>query len=194
MAPRFNLGKWIGIRGKPSRDSACASLNPPTVEWLLQHRDQTKAQTIGDTPLASLYRMFEFIVTENTTGLRGEIQSFFNHSSWPVSTIPDPNDADPDRYAILSVIPQFLVLAFNRLIEKGLPRGSPPILSNEDIDELRSRPVVLEELPPWTARVTKLDKTLVIPDMDGKTPREEERSPHFLNLNIIAAAPHVLFG
>src|SRR5215469_5296298 len=97
-------------------------------------------------------------------------------------------------HAILTVIPHFLVLAFNRLIEKGLPRGSPAILSNEDIEELRSRPVVLEELPLWTACVAKLDESLVIPDMDGETPHEEERSPHFLNMNIIAAAPHVLFG
>jgi hypothetical protein len=137
--------------------------------------------------------MFEFIVTSNTIGLRNEIESFFNHSSWAVSAIPDPNDADPVRYAILSVIPHYLVMAFNRLIERGLPRDSPAILSDEDLEELQSRPVVLEELPPWTASVAKLNETLVIPDIDNETPREEERSPLFLNMNIIAAAPHVLF-
>ena len=48
-------------------------------------------------------------------------------------------------------------------------------------------------LPPWTASVAKLDETLLIPDINNETPGEEERSPHFLNMNIIAAAPHVLF-
>jgi len=195
--------KWIGNRRKTSSDSTYAPapvaatieppLEPPTVKWLLQHRDQNKAQTIGDTPLASLYRMFEFIVTANTIGLRNEIESFFNHPSWAVSAIPDPNDADPARYAILSVIPHFLMMAFNRLIERGLPRGSPAILSDEDSEEMQSQQVVLEELPPWTARVAKLSETLVIPDVNNETPPEEDRSRHFLNMNIISAEPHVLF-
>ena len=137
--------------------------------------------------------MFEFIVTANTIGLRNEIESFFNHPSWAVSSIPDPNDADPARYAILSVIPHFLMIAFNRLIERGLPRGSPAILSDEDLEEMQSQQVVLEELPPWTARVAKLSKTLVIPDVNDETPPKEDRSRHFLNMNIISAEPHILF-
>ena len=137
--------------------------------------------------------MFEFIVTANTIGLRNEIESFFNHPSWAVSAILDPNDADPARYAILSVIPHFLMMAFNRLIERGLPRGSPAILSDEDLEEMQSQQVVLEELPPWTARVAKLSETLVIPDVNNETPPEEDRSRHFLNMNIISAEPHVLF-
>jgi hypothetical protein len=58
MAPRFSLRKWIGNRRKCSNDSASAAksviaatqqpLNPPTVGWLLQHRDRKEAQTIGD--------------------------------------------------------------------------------------------------------------------------------------------------
>ena len=137
--------------------------------------------------------MFEFIVTANTIGLRNEIESFFNHPSWAVSAIPDPNDADPARYAILSVIPHFLMIAFNRLIERGLPRGSPAILSDEDLEEMQSQQVVLEELPPWTARVAKLSKTLVIPDVNDEKPPKENRSRHFLKMNIISAEPHILF-
>lgn len=81
-------------------------------------------------------------------------------------------------------------MAFNRLIERGLPRGSPAILSDEDLEEMQSQQVVLEELSPWTARVGKLSET---PDVNNETPPEEDRSRHFLNMNIISAEPHVLF-
>jgi len=194
MTTRFNPRAWArNWRKTPAARTANSPPNPPTVEWLLQNRRQDQALTKGDTPLASLYRMFEFIVVENTIGLRNEIESFFNHPSWAVSAIPDPKDAGPERYAILAVTPQFLVIAFNRLIERGLPRGSPAILSSEDLEQLQFRPVVLEELPPWTAQVPKLSKTLVIPDLNNEIPPEEERSPHLLKMNIICAQPHILF-
>ena len=90
---------------------------PPSVQYLLEHSKHRNAETRGVTPIASLYRMYEFIVLGFTVGLRTEIEWFFNHASWKLSEIPDPDDPDPERYAILAVLPRFLVIAYNRLIE-----------------------------------------------------------------------------
>ncbi len=118
---------------------------PPSVEWLLCHRgEHAPAQTKGVTPIASLYRMYECVVLGNITGLRTEIEWFFDRSTWAVAAIPDPRDPDPARYAILAVIPQFMVTAFNRLIKMGFPRGSPANIKGiEEELELKSRPIVL---------------------------------------------------
>ncbi|KAI1073456.1 hypothetical protein F5B20DRAFT_514219 [Whalleya microplaca] len=170
--------------------------SPPTVGWLLQNRAaraNKSALTKGRTPTASLYRMYEYLVLDFTIGLRTEIEFFFNQPSWAVAAITDPEDPDPERYAILSVLPHYLVKAFNRLIERGLPRGSPAIIAGDEVeDELRARPVVLEEEPKWTAKVPRLSETLTIPDPSDGTP-EEYRSERFLSMNIIAEEPHVLF-
>lgn len=166
---------------------------PPSVEWLLQHRDQHSASTTGETPIASLYRMYEYIVLGYNTGLRTEIEWFFDHPDWAVSAIPNPNDTDPARYAILAVIPHFMCAAFNRLIERGLPRGSPAVFDDEEEEELRLRPIILEELPSWVANVPKLTNTLTIPDVDGSVPDAEGRSHQFLVMNIVVQQPHVMF-
>lgn len=104
------------------------AIYPPTVSWLLDHREQRRhepALTKGLTPTASLYRMYEYLVTGYITGLRTEIEFFFNQPSRAVSAIPDPKDPDPERSAVLAALPYYLVIAFNRLIERGLPRNSP---------------------------------------------------------------------
>jgi hypothetical protein len=175
---------------KISEDSVA---EPPSIKWLLEHRNHEEPRTPGNSLLASLYRMFESIVLDNNISLRNEVESFFNYPDWAVSAIPDPKDPDPARYAILSVIPSLLVVAFNRLIERGLPRGSPAILSDEELDELQSRPAILEEAPKWTANVARLREPLIIPDSNNEEPPEELRSPQFLKMNVIVAEPHVLF-
>ncbi|KAK3941337.1 hypothetical protein QBC46DRAFT_382951 [Diplogelasinospora grovesii] len=173
------------------------SQKSPTVAWLLAHRDERlgkPAQCKGATPTASLYRMYEYLVVGYITGLRSEIEYFYNQATWAVSTIPDPMDPDPERYAILAVLPYYLVTAFNRLIERGLPRGSPAIIAGAAAEEeLRGRDVVLEEEPSWVAKVPALPQTLIIPDKLNKEPEEETRSKRFLEMNIIAEEPHVLF-
>lgn len=169
----------------------------PTVTWLLEHRRERQGKTAltkGRTPTASLYRMYEYLVTGFIIGLRSEIEYFFNQPSWAVAAIPDPKDPDAQRYAILAVLPHYLVMAFNRLIERGLPRGSPAIIAGNDAEEeLRSRPIVLEEEPSWVADVPKLEQTLVITDKNGDQPDEDSRSDRFLAMNIIVEEPHVLF-
>lgn len=169
----------------------------PSVTWLLEHRKERlnkPALCKGLTPTASLYRMYEYLVTGYIAGLRTEIEFFFNQPSWAVSEIPDPQDPDPERYAILAGIPYYLMITFNRLIERGLPRNSPAIIAGPEMEaRLRPQPVVLEEEPSWTSRVPKLEQILVIPDEDGQAPGDGARSDRFLEMNIVVAEPHVLF-
>ena len=194
--PTFDLPFKFRFRKAPNCvEYGLVAQRPPPVDWLLSHRsDKPRAQTLGRTPIASLYRMYEYIVLHYNTGLRTEIEWFFNQKTWAVADIPDPADPDPARYAILAVIPQFMIVAYNRLIELGLPRGSPAIIRDYEHEmELKAQPVVLETLPAWATRVPRLKTTLLIPDGKGNEPEDEYKSPQFRAMNIIVQQPHVLF-
>ncbi|KAI0161735.1 hypothetical protein GGR52DRAFT_137179 [Hypoxylon sp. FL1284] len=171
--------------------------NVPTVAWLMQHRatwGYEPAPTGGHTPTASLYRMYEYWVLGFHMGLRTEVEFFFNQPTWAIAAIPDPKDPDPPRYAILSVLPYYMIRAFNRLIERGLPRGSPAILAGDEMErELRARPVVLEEEPAWAAKVPPLADTLTILDAEGEEPQPRSWSERFLSMNIISESPYIFF-
>lgn len=146
----------------------------------------------GATPTASLYRMYEYLVVGHIIGLRTEIEYFFNQPSWAVSAIPYPEDSDPERCAILAVLPYYLVTAFDRLIERGLLRGSPAIIAgNAAEDALRRRKLVLEKEPSWVVKVPPLPQPLVIPDQTKKAPEDAARGKRFLKMNIIAEEPHI---
>jgi hypothetical protein len=83
-----------------------------------------------------------------------------------------------------------LIAAFNRLIERGLPRSNPGIIISDEMEEeLKSRPVALEKLPSWVEKVPKLSEALVIPNTDGSVPEERLLSPHFLSMNIMVERP-----
>ncbi|KAG6020917.1 hypothetical protein E4U41_002679 [Claviceps citrina] len=169
---------------------------PPDPAWLMEHRNERqgeRALTRAPNSLASLYRMYEYLVVDFTQGLRTEIEFFFNHPTWSVKDIADPHDADPVRYAILAVLPHYLAQAFNRLIKKGLPRGSPAILTPEIEAFLKSQPVKLEEAPSWAADVPPLQDVFIIPGKDGLLPSAQSRSKRFYDMNILVDEPHVLF-
>ncbi|KAG5980951.1 hypothetical protein E4U55_003461 [Claviceps digitariae] len=187
------LPKWLH-QGPPSSFAQ----KPPEVAWLLEHRHERQGQralTRGPPhSLASLYRMYEYLIIGYNTGLRTEIEFFFNQPSWSVKDIPDPKDADPIRYAILAVLPHYLTLAFNRLIEKGLPRGSPAILTPEIEASLKAQVVKLEEVPSWTTDVPPLKDVFTIPCKSSKfVDAGGERSERFYKMNIVVNEPHVLF-
>lgn len=166
---------------------------PPTVDWLLCQRGTPWIPDCKETPLACLYRMYEATVLDDNIYLRNEIEYFFNHAKWKVCDIQDPKDPDPIRYAILAVLPEFLVIAFNRLIEKGLPREAPSIISNDTWDDLAAQPNVLETVPDWAQAVPPLKEMFIILDEKGHTPADKIRSKQFLEKNIICVQPHILF-
>ena len=57
-----------------------------------------------DSPLFSLYRLYERLILNDNIGLRNELEYFW-YAKWPVSSIPDPKDTSKSRYTVLSAIP-----------------------------------------------------------------------------------------
>lgn len=182
--------------------------SPPPKE-LLAHRDlfnsalreRRYAVPEGekvDTPLYSLYRLYEYIVLDNNIGMRNEIEAFW-WKGWPVKEIPDPkDDGEPERYAILACIPALLVESFNQRINLGFRRGGHSIMTLEERQALAAMPKVFESPPRWVSRVPPLAETLHIPHtIAGKTQLksldDERASPPFKEKNILIWHPHTHF-
>lgn len=119
--------------------------------WRVSHR--RLPFLFKDSPSASFYRIHQFLVLDMNTQLRNELEYFCTvHSDWSVADLPDPTDThDPGRYAALAALTYLLCEAFNRRVELGLPRDTPPIV--EDWEELARRPKVLEHVPTWATNV-----------------------------------------
>ncbi|KAF8867837.1 hypothetical protein CPB84DRAFT_1526738 [Gymnopilus junonius] len=120
-----------------------------------------------DTPLRSLYRLYECIVTSDEDELMQESQYWFHtQTTWLLKDIPDPQDPDPVRYAVLASLTDALVHAFNQKIKLGLRRGvtnTKPLL----IPRFRNDPEPpLESSPQWCNHVGPLSQRL---DLDSQS-------------------------
>ncbi|KAI9760320.1 MAG: hypothetical protein M4579_001724 [Chaenotheca gracillima] len=182
---------------------------PPPPAELLQHRASFEAiirkgryltpKGEDDNSLYSLYRLYENIVLDRNIGMRNEIEYFFRQHWWAVADIPDPKDSDPMRYAVLACIPHLLVLAFNQNIELGLPRDAPPIMTNEEVEELKARTKAFESVPEWTKKVPALEERFIIPYMHDGFPQflddmdDVRASAPFRDKNILLWQPHIYF-
>ena len=162
--------------------------------WLTNLLACIRKPYFEDTPSASLYRIYEFLVVDWNTQLRNELEYFCCvQPSWSVSDIPDPADPDPLRYAILAVITKLMCIAFNRRIDLGLPRDAPAVI--EDFEELAARPRRHEHPPSWANLIKPLPETVFIPDETGMVSSLDDRSvsAEFKEMNIIIGAPHIHF-
>ena len=140
-----------------------------------------------ETPSATLHRMYAFLVLGQNGMLRCEVEYFFNQAHWAVTGIPDPQDPDPVRYAVLAAIPHLLVETFNYNIGLGLPRDTPSYI--EDFDELRSRPKIFEKLPEWVAQVPPAPVEVRLPNDEGQFlgSKEDPRAcPMLLQMGLLA--------
>ncbi|MFI5421442.1 MAG: hypothetical protein ACHQ1H_10795 [Nitrososphaerales archaeon] len=85
---------------------------------------------------------------------------FHKQTDWLLADIPDPQDPDPVRYAILASLTDALVLSFNHKIKYGMRRGitdKQPL----KISEFRSDPdPPLESSPTWCTEVGPLSQRL----------------------------------
>jgi hypothetical protein len=89
-----------------------------------------------------------------------------------------------------------LVEAFNENIGRGLPRDTPSILSQDELEELGRRDKAFENVPSWTVDVPALAETLRIPHENGDTLRkmnDSRASPAFREKIILLWHPHILF-
>lgn len=149
---------------------------PPSPRELIADRLKLEAPLLNrkvnrkkDQPLTALYRMYEHFVLDQHIELRNEFEAFWLRSEWPIDQIPDPKDADPERYAVLACLPKLLVLAFNKRIEVGLPRNAPATLTSNQLEKWRRKKKVYEEVPPWldTAPYLRRKYRLWIPHWDN---------------------------
>lgn len=131
-----------------------------------------------DSPQASFYRIYEAFCCRKMAAVSSETEYFWRRAGprWLACEIPDPQDEDPIRYAVLASLAEALVDSFNWRLELGLRRGRQPWV--ERADDGTPAPWIPEELPSWTRNVPALEDELVIsPDGTG---------PLFKKRNIIA--------
>lgn len=145
-----------------------------------------------DTPLRSVYRIYELFMADQYPLMGWETEYFvFSQPKWRLQDIPDPRDPDPLRYAMIASIVEELGEAINWRLGLGLRRNGDHLYREEDTDPLP--PFIPEQLPDWTKKVLPMDKGLLkssVPagkiDANGNLVLEENgRSPIFARRNII---------
>jgi hypothetical protein len=163
---------------------------------ILSQREYFAPSGAEDTQLFALYRLYEHLVLNRTTGLRNELERFW-FNRWPVSSIPDPKDhSEPARYAVLACIPALMVEAFNQRIKIGIPRHADAIMLDEEMEEYRHAERKYETVPIWTLSVRPIEETLKIPHEDGEVLssfNDKRASPQLAEKNILCWQPHIHF-
>ncbi|KAG8741587.1 hypothetical protein FRC10_002660 [Ceratobasidium sp. 414] len=132
--------------------------------------------TIRDTPTRSLYRLCVSTCAQEQGEIMLESAYFWRHADWPMHDIPDPQDPDPVRYALLASLVEEIVDAFNFKIELGLRRGVE--LHETDYRALaqeENKP--LESCPAWALRVPALEQQVNFGrEGDGSMPAFRKRN------------------
>lgn len=199
----FEITKIPHVKQKQTRQNAA---DPRTPEELLAHPNVYRERLFRriyrapkrikeDTPLFSLYRLYEHLTLNDNVGLRNKLEYFW-YTRWPVASIPDPQDPSKSRYAVLSAIPALLVESFNERINLGLPRKADSIVTWEQLEEYQKEDKVLETVPEWTNQVAPLEETLVIPhDNDEvlETFEDVRASAQLAAKNVLHWQPHIHF-
>lgn len=109
-----------------------------------------------DTPLRSIYRLYELHLSDHYGRIGYETEYFFFRPDWKLENIPDPKDPDPLRYAIIASITEELHDAVNWRLSLGLRRNEEHVYREEDSDPWP--PFTPEKLPAWTTGVAPIDK------------------------------------
>lgn len=114
-----------------------------------------------DTPLRSLYRLYEAIASGEYVAMGPETEYFWYQfrKQWALHLIPDPQDPDPVRYAILACLVEELVCAFNWRLSLGMRRNRAHVYRERDADPYP--PFTPERFPDWTTNVPAIDKRMV---------------------------------
>ncbi|KAF7854179.1 hypothetical protein EAF04_010476 [Stromatinia cepivora] len=110
-----------------------------------------------DTPLRCVYRMYEILMMGDYGPLGSETEYFWRHwrGKWTLSSIPDPKDSDPIRYAIVACIVEELVNAFNWRLALGMRRNGQNIRRQKEGDPWPPYMPVVG--PDWTQSVPPIE-------------------------------------
>ncbi|KAF7950859.1 uncharacterized protein EAE97_002411 [Botrytis byssoidea] len=114
-----------------------------------------------DTPLRCVYRMYEILMMGDYVPLGSETEYFWYQSTekWSLSSIPDPKDPDPIRYAIVACIVEELVRAFNWRLALGMRRDGKHIRRKNEGDPYPPYTQVFG--PDWTRSVPSIEPNLL---------------------------------
>jgi hypothetical protein len=142
---------------------------------------------VRDTPLRSLYRLYDDMCAGRLTLMTYESEYLFRRGSkrWLLVQIPDPQDTDPTRYAILASLVEALVDVFNWRLELGIRRGGRPC----DQSEERATNFTREEAPPWTQNIAGVEKQVNL--IDRKSEPFAKSDENFLRRNIVATSGYL---
>lgn len=140
-----------------------------------------------DTPLRSLYRMYDDLCAGRLILMSYESDYFFRQASlrWQLSRMPDPNDDDPIRYAILASLIEALVDVFNWRMELGIRRGA---YAHLDRSANRATNFLREKPPTWTRNVGAIEPLNLIDRSKEPHANPEE---NFLKRNIEAGVGYL---
>lgn len=151
-----------------------------------------------DTPIRSLYRIYEAIAAREYDVIGPEVEYFFyqRRRSWAVCRIQDPRDRDPIRYAILASIAEELAVAFNWRMSLGMRRDKRKHIYRKTLDEVLP-PFPPETAPAWATSVPAIDSEWIadLPDdaldSSGRVVLETGgKNPLFAKRNIVADTGH----
>ncbi|KAJ9213030.1 hypothetical protein DTO166G4_5360 [Paecilomyces variotii] len=112
-----------------------------------------------DTPLRSIYRLYELHLADRYDLMGYEMEYFFARPDWKLQDIPDPRDSNPLRYAVIACIVEELQQAINWRLSLGLRRNGEHVYRDQNDDPLP--PFLPEDLPGWTKNVAPIDKELL---------------------------------
>ncbi|KAF9893922.1 hypothetical protein FE257_008893 [Aspergillus nanangensis] len=151
-----------------------------------------------DTPIRSLYRIYEAMAAREYYAVGPEVEYFWYHAgrSWELSHVPDPRDADPVRYAILACIIEELAYAFNWRLSLGMRRDKKNHIHRKTFDEPLP-PYTEVTAPSWAKRVPAIDVDSIadlptdLLDSSGRLVLESGgTNPLFAHRNIITDTGH----
>lgn len=142
---------------------------------------------VRDTPLRSLYRLHDDLCANRLTLMSYECEYIFRRGSkrWLLSQIPDPQDTDPVRYAVLASLVEVLVDVFNWKMELGIRRGGRPC----DQSEERATSFTKEANPWWTQNVAGMGQRVNLIHRESEPFAKSDEN--FLRRNIEASAGHM---
>ena len=135
---------------------------------------------VRDTPLRSLYRLYELLCADLPSDSMLESHYFWRTPTWRMGDIPNPNDPDPVRQTILASLVEEMVTAYNWKIGLGMRRG---VKFHSKRDRLASANAInkpFETCPEWATQPSPLPGHLSFLQ-DGK---RAKRSSHFTKRNI----------
>lgn len=174
---------------------------PPPSELIAQWDKARKGITEGnrldhnawhweDTPLASLYQVYVYLILDLVQLARLEL-AHFEEMGWSFSNIPDPHEGDHERLAMIACITKLLLRASSdREARKPARRCS--------LTSMDTR--ADESLPAWAAGVTPLLETLKVPHWDDSRKKQaslpalddEHAWPEFNEYNILIKTKELL--